>query len=172
MYALRQFFAMHKILRTVVGNGESYAAITFRTWLWKCRGCNRIPLQGVVIGNGIYNMATQVPTMSKAAFGAGLLDYNTYAELEKRQMDCLKELAIHPDTAGVYCENVTTHWLFSDEGVGELFYYDIGLSDATFFDDLTVAMGKYLNRDDVKVALHSEGAGGLRVMKVPLRMLW
>ena len=73
-------------------------------------------------------------------------------------MDCLKELAIHPDTAGVYCENVTTHWLFSDEGVGELFYYDIGLSDATFFDDLTVAMGKYLNRDDVKVALHSEGA--------------
>ena len=161
VYALRQFFAMHKEFskNPLRVTGESYAArYVPNVALEIAVNATEIPLQGVVIGNGIYNMATQVPTMSKAAFGAGLLDYNTYAELEKRQMDCLKELAIHPDTAGVYCENVTTHWLFSDEGVGELFYYDIGLSDATFFDDLTVAMGKYLNRDDVKVALHSEGA--------------
>lgn len=161
VYALRQFYAIHSdlISNPLWVTGESYAArYVPNIALEIAKNAHEIPLQGVVIGNGIYNMKTQVPTMSKASFGAGLLDYNTLEELEKRQMDCIHELEIHPDTAGVYCENVTTHWLFSENGVGDLFYYDIGLEDATFFDDLTVAMGKYLNRDDVKIALHSEGA--------------
>lgn len=56
--------------------------------------------------------------------------------------------------AGIFCENATVKWLYSPAVAGSLFYYDMGLKNADFFDDTTKAMSGYLNRPDVKAALH------------------
>ena len=115
-----------------------------------------IPLQGVVIGNGMYNMKLQYPTLNKIAFANGLIDERVAAELETRQKSCIDRIDADPAHAGDYCENVTVRWLYSVDGpAGELFYYDIGLSDGSFFDTLTARMAKYLNRQDVREALHT-----------------
>ena len=112
----------------------------------------------MVIGNGMYNMALQYPSIGEIAFAAGVIDKPMLAQMESRQRQCVARIASAPADAGLYCERVTVYWLFSAQGAGELFYYDVGLPDARFFDDTTRAMGRYLNRDDVKAAVHAEGA--------------
>ena len=37
----------------------------------------------------------------------------------------------------------TVEWIYSNATDGGIFYYDVGLQDASFFDDLTDAMSKY-----------------------------
>ena len=159
--ALRVFFERHPEYR---GNpfwvtGESYAGHYVPNIAWELAvNATEIPLQGVVIGNGMYNMALQYPSVGQMAYAAGAIDESILAEMETRQSQCVAKIADEPATAGAFCENVTVYWLFSDEVAGELFYYDVGLSDAKFFDDATKAMGTYLNREDVKAAVHAEGA--------------
>ena len=76
--------------------------------------------------------------------------------LKHVRKSCIDRIDADPAHAGDYCENVTVRWLYSVDGpAGELFYYDIGLSDGSFFDTLTARMAKYLNRQDVREALHT-----------------
>lgn len=118
-----------------------------------------VPLQGVVIGNGMYNMKLQYPTLGAIAYANGLIDEKVLVQMDERQADCLRMVEASPATAGTYCENKTVWWLYSAQAAGELFYYDIGLTDAAWFDDLTKAMSTYLNRADVKAALHVPPSG-------------
>ena len=159
--ALRVFFKRHPEYANnpFWVTGESYAGhYVPNIALEVAMNAKDIPLRGVTIGNGMYNMALQYRSVGQMAYGAGVIDSQTLAELEVRIRQCTEHLAQTPETAGAFCENVTVYWMFSDKVAGELFYYDIGLTDAKFFDDATVAMGKYLNRDDVKEAVHAKGA--------------
>ena len=159
--ALRVFFDRHPEYRRnpFWVTGESYAGHYVPNVAWEVAiNATEIPLKGIVVGNGMYNMALQYPSVGQMAYGAGVIDAATLAEMERRQKACVAQVAAAPATAGAYCENVTVYWLFSAAGAGELFYYDVGLADARFFDTLTAAMGRYLNRADVKHAVHAEGA--------------
>ena len=139
--------------------GESFAGHYVPHIAWELAiNATEVPLRGVVIGNGMYNMALQYPSIGEIAFAAGVIDKPMLAQMESRQRQCVARIASAPADAGLYCERVTVYWLFSAQGAGELFYYDVGLPDARFFDDTTRAMGRYLNRDDVKAAVHAEGA--------------
>lgn len=159
--ALRVFFSRHP---EYAGNplwitGESYAGHYVPNIAWEIAvNATEMKLQGVVIGNGMYNMALQYPSVGRMAYGAGVIDARVLTEMERRQANCVSRIATAPATAGEYCENVTVYWLFSAAVAGELFYYDVGLEDAAFFDDTTAAMGTFLNRDDVKAAVHANGA--------------
>ena len=161
--ALRVFFQRHPEYKGCPFwvTGESYAGHYVPNIAWEIAiNATEIPLQGVTIGNGMYNMALQYPSVGQMAYGAGVIDGSMLTEMESRQKQCVDMINAQPKTAGQFCENVTVYWLFNkpDAAAGELFYYDIGLSDATYFDTITNAMGNYLNREDVKKAVHAEGA--------------
>jgi carboxypeptidase C (cathepsin A) len=101
--------------------GESYAGHYVPNIAWEVAvNASEIPLQGVVIGNGMYNMKKQYPTVGPIAHAAGVIDAPTLTELEKRQAACVAKIDAEPATAGAYCENVTVYWLYSDAGAGEL----------------------------------------------------
>lgn len=156
--ALRGFFSKHPEYgrNPFWVTGESYAGHYVPNIAWEIAiNATEIPLKGVLIGNGMYNMKLQYPTLAAIAMAAGVIDQSVGEELEKRQASCLSMISREPATAGDFCENVTVRWLYSETGpAGKLFYYDVGLSDGSFFDTLTATLGAYLNRQDVKAALH------------------
>lgn len=159
--ALRGFFERHPeyAANPLWVTGESYAGHYVPNIAWEIAvNATDLNLQGVVIGNGLYNMATQYQSIGKMAYGAGVIDDAVLAEMEGRQLQCEWAIRSSPATAGDFCENVTVRWLFTAEQAGDLFYYDVGLPDANFLDEITAAMGKYLNRPDVKTALHLEAS--------------
>ena len=160
--ALRVFFERHPEYASnpFWVTGESYAGHYVPNIAWEvAANATSIPLQGVVIGNGMYNMALQYPSVGPMAYAAGVIDGAMNAQMATRQQQCLHEIAVRPATAGKACEELTVYWLYEKPAAaGQLFYYDIGLKDASFFDDQTKAMSAYLNRDDVKAAVHAEGA--------------
>ena len=167
VFALRGFFKLHPELSALpfYVTGESYAGHYCPNIAWEIAvNATEIPLQGVVIGNGMYNMKIQYESLAEIAFAQGVISEVTQAKMVTRQNECLAALDATPATAGDLCENVTVRWLYSDQpgAAGELFYYDLGLADASFFDTLTLAMGAYLNREDVVAALHATEAEGGR----------
>ena len=162
VHALRHFFAAHPEYapNPFWVTGESYAGHYVPNIAWEVAvNASEINLQGVVIGNGMYNMKLQYQTLGKIAYAAGVIDEKILEEVNSRQADCLGMIDREPSTAGDYCENVTVRWLYNANGpAGELFYYDAGLSDGSFFGTLTARLSSYLNRADVKAALHTAGA--------------
>jgi carboxypeptidase C (cathepsin A) len=160
--ALRHFFAQHPeySANPFWVTGESYAGHYVPNIAWEiAANATEIPLQGVVIGNGMYNMKLQYSSLAEVAFAAGVVNEDVRTQLEERQGACLKMIDSQPATAGDFCENVTVRWLYGADGpAGELFYYDVGLSDGSFFDTLTDRLSSYLNRADVTQALHVPGA--------------
>ena len=162
VHALRIFFARHPQYADSPFwvSGESYAGHYIPNIAWELAvNASEVPLQGVVIGNGMYNMKLQYGTMGQLALGAGIIDERMAAEMAVRQDKCMAMIDSSPATAGIYCEQQTVWWLYSAAAAGELFYYDVGLTDASWFDDLTAAMGTYLNRADVKATLHVPPSG-------------
>ena len=161
VHALRQFFNMHTEYAAnpfwVVG--ESYGGhYVPNVALEIAVNATEIPLQGVAIGNGMFNMKLQYPTLGEVAFAAGVIDEKVKAQMEARQDDCLAMIDKSPATAGAYCENVTVYWLYSAGGpAGKLFYYDVGIADGSYFDDITKSMSTFLNDPKTKAALHAEG---------------
>lgn len=167
VYALRGFFKLHPELSKLPFwvTGESYAGHYVPNIAYEIAvNASEIPLQGVLIGNGMYNMKLQYTTLGDIAYAQGVIDEQTLGVMHSREAECLVALDSNPSTAGDFCENVTVRWLYSSApgGAGELFYYDLGLADASFFDTLTLAMGAYLNRPDVVAAVHATVAEGGR----------
>jgi len=159
--AIRGFFAMHPEYASnpFWVTGESYAGKYVPNIAYEIATVGtEIPLQGIVVGNGVYDMKTQVPTLGAMAFGAGVIDETVLSQMEERQGLCLGRLDSTPEVAGDFCENVTVRWLYTPAQAGALFYYDLGLEDAHFFDSLTDAMGKYLNDPATRDAVHAGDA--------------
>ena len=156
--AFRAFFALHPEYATspLWIAGESYGGkYVPNVALEVAANVSALHLRGVVVGNGLFDMTTQYPTVGAMALGAGVIDENALEVEQARESSCVDEIARSPSTAGAYCENATVKWLYGASGpAGELFYYDVGIADAGFFDVVTAEMGKYLNRADVRAALH------------------
>lgn len=156
--ALRGFFAMHPEYKAnpFWVTGESYAGHYVPNIAWEIAvNATEIPIQGVAIGNGMYNMKLQYNTVGAMAFASGVIDEQVYAQEQAREASCLAMIDASPATAGMYCENQTVYWLYSPDGPGgQIFYYDVGIADGSFFDTLTEAMSGLLNLPETKEALH------------------
>merc|ERR1711972_177427 len=105
----------------------------------------------------MYNEPVQYSSIGEVAYGEGVIDENLLKEVHQREQQCLDAIARKAPRAGDFCENVTVRWLYTGENAaaGELFYYDFGMKDASELDVITGKMSTYLNRPEVKVALHA-----------------
>mmetsp|Transcript_13834 Transcript_13834/g.48842 ORF Transcript_13834/g.48842 Transcript_13834/m.48842 type:complete len:452 (+) Transcript_13834:99-1454(+) len=160
VHALRGFFTKHPEYKRnpLWMTGESYAGkYVPNIALELATNATEIPLQGIVVGNGLYNEEIQYTTVGSLAYGAGVIDENVVAELGGREEQCLQWIREKRPKAGDFCENVTVRWLYTgpDAVAGELFYYDFGMTDAAGFDTITDSLGGYLNTPEVKAALHA-----------------
>jgi carboxypeptidase C (cathepsin A) len=163
VHGVREFFKLHPEYRKnpLWVTGESYAGKYVPNIAYEMAvNATEIPLQGIVVGNGLYDELVQYTTIGKFAFGAGVIDERTLREEQAREALCLEKIKNQWSLAGDYCENQTVRWLYvgKDAVAGEMFYYDIGMPDAKEFDAITSHMSGYLNRADVKAALHVESA--------------
>ena len=85
-----------------------------------------------------------------------MIDEHLLAEVMNRQRQCVAAIYRQQPEAGDFCENITVRWLYtgSAAAAGEYFYYDFGIADANELDRITASLGGYLNRPDVRAALH------------------
>jgi len=89
------------------------------------------------------------------AFNQGILDEHSYKLAREKIDDCVRMIELGQNAeAKVFCEAVLG-WIYgtNQTGAGQ-FFYDLGLADGKFFDDLTVAMGNWLNSAATRKALH------------------
>jgi len=163
VHAVRKFYEMHPEYKQnpVWVTGESYAGkYVPNIALELAVNATDVPLKGIIVGNGLYHERIQYTTLGDFAFNAGVIDEKLLAEMHRREKQCLQAIDQGQTRAGDFCENVTVRWLYTgpDAAAGELFYYDLGMTDASALDTLTTSMGAYLNREDVKAALHVQNA--------------
>jgi len=159
VYALRGFYKKHpQYARNPLWiTGESYAGKYVPNIAYEiAMTAKEMPLQGVIIGNGLYDQALQVTTVGSFAFGAGIIDENILREEQAREEQCVAAIRSGRPGAGQFCENATVRWLYEGPQAvaGDLFYYDFGMDDANELDVITASLGSYLDRADVKKALH------------------
>mmetsp|Transcript_54121 Transcript_54121/g.121624 ORF Transcript_54121/g.121624 Transcript_54121/m.121624 type:complete len:443 (+) Transcript_54121:89-1417(+) len=159
VHALRGFYKMHPEYskNPLWVTGESYAGKYIPNIAYELiTTAPEVPLQGVVIGNGLYNEKLQYAALGEKLFGEGIIDENLLQELSIREKQCVEAIENKEPTSFAFCENITVRWLFTGPkaAAGELFYYDFGIDDANQFDVITRVLGDYLNRPDVKTALH------------------
>jgi len=87
VHALRLFFKLHPEYTTnkFWVTGESYAGHYVPNIAWEIAvNATEIPLQGVAIGNGMYNMKLQYPSVGPMAYSAGVIDERTLTEMGTR----------------------------------------------------------------------------------------
>lgn len=160
VYGLHGFFKKHPEYKRnpLWMTGESYAGKYVPNIAYElATNAKDIRLQGIVVGNGLYNETASYTTVGDLAFGEGIIDENTREEMRGREEECLKWIAAGRVNAGEFCENTTVRWLYQgkDAVAGQLFYYDFGMEDADEFDVICTTIGSYLNRPDTKQALHA-----------------
>lgn len=100
--ALRGFFAMHPEYKAnpFWVTGESYAGHYVPNIAWEIAvNATEIPIQGVAIGNGMYNMKLQYNTVGAMAFASGVIDEQVYAQEQAREASCLAMIDASPATA-------------------------------------------------------------------------
>mmetsp|Transcript_98771 Transcript_98771/g.156199 ORF Transcript_98771/g.156199 Transcript_98771/m.156199 type:complete len:462 (-) Transcript_98771:26-1411(-) len=165
---LRNFFLKHPELlkHPLWVTGESYAGKYIPNIVYELHQqiasdkknggkLAELTLKGMIIGNGLYNATASYPSVGDFAYGAGVIDDKTLSSVNQNATKCLQKIEQKSKTAGDYCENVTVRWLYNDV-VHMPMYYDLGLIDLDL-DSITTFMGSWLNRDDVKEALHVTG---------------
>eukprot|EP00931_Biecheleriopsis_adriatica_P044688 TRINITY_DN25587_c0_g1_i2.p1 TRINITY_DN25587_c0_g1~~TRINITY_DN25587_c0_g1_i2.p1 ORF type:complete len:487 (+),score=110.27 TRINITY_DN25587_c0_g1_i2:106-1461(+) len=155
--ALQVFFAKHEEYRSnpLWVTGESYGGKYVPNVAYEIHLRGELPLKGVIIGNGVYSGKLQYPTVPEFAYAMGLVDEHMKSKAEARFNKCLQLIdAGKLSEAANFCED-TVRWLYaSNETAGGVFYYDVGLDDAGFIDDLTAKLGEYLNSPATREALH------------------
>eukprot|EP00928_Gymnodinium_smaydae_P089587 TRINITY_DN73529_c0_g1_i1.p1 TRINITY_DN73529_c0_g1~~TRINITY_DN73529_c0_g1_i1.p1 ORF type:complete len:473 (+),score=68.68 TRINITY_DN73529_c0_g1_i1:54-1421(+) len=154
---LSQFLALHSEYRTnpVWVTGESYGGKYVPNVAFEIHSRGELNLQGVIIGNGMYKPLVQYPTIPDFAYNEGILDEHSYALAKEKISECTFMIRQgRLAEAKVFCE-AAVDWMYgsNETGAGQ-FYYDLGLEDGSFFDDLTAAMGKWLNSPETRAALH------------------
>jgi carboxypeptidase C (cathepsin A) len=165
---LRNFFVLHPDLlkHPLWVTGESYAGKYIPNIVHELDAQIKLDreskgqfanltLKGMIIGNGLYNATASYPSVGDLAYGAGVIDDKILASLNQNVSKCLQKIQEQSKTAGDYCENVTVRWIYNDV-VHMPMYYDLGLTDSDL-DSISSSMGSWLNRDDVKAALHVSG---------------
>jgi len=113
------------------------------------------PFKGVVLGNGLYEPELQYLTVPQYALNFAIIDEETFFEMEGLANNCSNLIRNgDPAVASDYCEGMVGT-IYDDIG-GGVFRYDV----RTFYNvfaNVTTDLGKYLNSENVKKALHTEG---------------
>lgn len=155
--ALQKFFEMHPEYKRnpLWVTGESYGGKYVPNVAYEIQLRNELPLKGVIIGNGVYSGKIQNPTVPDFAYGHGLIDERQYKVAQDKAAHCV---ALIEDgqlkEAEKFCEDAV-RWLYaSNETAGGVFYYDVGLPDASFLDVITNKLSEYLNSPATRDALH------------------
>lgn len=153
---LSGFFKKHPEYKTnpLWVTGESYGGKYVPNVAYEIHIQGELPLQGVIIGNGMYSSELQYPAVPEFAYMHGLIDDTQYSSAKERLGVCLDLIKTNVTKAALYCEHELVEWIYSNSTDGGIFYYDVGIHDGSFFDDLTAAMSKYLNSAAVREALH------------------
>eukprot|EP00656_Telonema_subtile_P017777 TRINITY_DN19584_c0_g1_i1.p1 TRINITY_DN19584_c0_g1~~TRINITY_DN19584_c0_g1_i1.p1 ORF type:complete len:364 (-),score=59.73 TRINITY_DN19584_c0_g1_i1:169-1260(-) len=159
---LLAFFGKHPELRAnpLFLTGESYAGkyiphIAHLLWkrskepqtAWTPR------LQGIAIGNGLINPGLQIATVPDYALAGGFISPSQHSEALS-MVDACSALIEKQDwcAATKACLNTTDEiW---KRMAGGIFRYDTRQLDGSAFDRLTSDLAAYLNRSDVRQALH------------------
>jgi carboxypeptidase C (cathepsin A) len=135
--------------------GESYGGKYVPNVAYEIHLQGKLNLQGVIIGNGMFSPRLQYATIADYAYNQGIIDSKVYALAKEKFGNCVRMIELGENSAAFkFCEDVVD-WLYgsNETGAGQ-FYYDLGLSDGSFFDDLTNAMGSWLNSNETRSALH------------------
>jgi len=135
--------------------GESYGGKYVPNVALEIHQRGKLNLKGVIIGNGMYKPLVQYPVIPDYAFDQGILDEHSYRLAKEKIGKCVQMIELGQNAeAKVFCE-ATVDWIYgaNETGAGQ-FYYDLGMPDGKFFDDLTVAMGTWLNSAATRKALH------------------
>ncbi len=117
-------------------------------------GARRIPLEGIAIGNGWFRPLLQYTSLLDLAPAFGYADAARVRAMRPRIERCAHELrAASPDWRRAYLECQSVE---DDIYSGALpFVYDVRAT-SPLLGSIIAAMGRYLNRDDVRDALHVE----------------
>lgn len=155
--ALEVFFKAHPEYK---GNplwvtGESYGGKYVPNVAFEIHSRGMFPLQGVIIGNGVYSGKIQYPTVPQFAYTQGLIDEHILAIANGRIDRCVGLIEQGKmSEAAKDCED-TVRWIYADNKTAAgVFYYDVGLTDGGFLDHLTTSLSDYLNDPAVRAALH------------------
>jgi carboxypeptidase C (cathepsin A) len=155
--ALQFFFKKHPQYQRnpIWVTGESYGGKYVPNVAYEIHLRGELALKGVLIGNGMYSPRIQYPTVADFAYAQGLIDDRVYATAKLRLEHCVQLIEQQKlSEAEDFCED-TVRWLYaSNDTAGGVFYYDVGLTDASFLDKLTASLGHYLNSPETRAALH------------------
>eukprot|EP00930_Biecheleria_cincta_P046636 TRINITY_DN32184_c0_g1_i1.p1 TRINITY_DN32184_c0_g1~~TRINITY_DN32184_c0_g1_i1.p1 ORF type:complete len:456 (-),score=75.62 TRINITY_DN32184_c0_g1_i1:98-1465(-) len=154
---LSKFLGLHPEYRgnPVWVTGESYGGKYVPNVAFEIHLRGELNLQGVIIGNGMYVPRVQYATLPEYAYNEGILDEHAYALAKQQMAECVLMIEQGQNAkAKNFCEGAVD-WMYgsSEAGAGQ-FYYDLGMTDGSFFDDLTAAMSKWLNSAETRAALH------------------
>lgn len=154
---LKAFLTMHPEYQRnpVWVCGESYGGKYVPNVAYEIHAQGELNLKGVIIGNGMFKPLVQYPVIPEYAYNQGVLDENSYKLAKEKMGDCVRMIELERNAeAKVFCE-ATVDWIYNAKAAGAgQFYYDLGMSDGKFFDDLTKAMSDWLNSEPTRKALH------------------
>jgi carboxypeptidase C (cathepsin A) len=136
-------------------SGESYGGKYIPNVAWEIHERAELNLMGVIIGNGMFLPRLQYLTIPDYAYNQGIIDRHAYRLAKEKMDDCVLMIDQGRNAeAKVFCE-ATVDWIYnSNETGGGQFYYDLGMADGKFFNDLTTEMGNWLNSNASRAALH------------------
>ncbi|CAK9107934.1 unnamed protein product [Durusdinium trenchii] len=149
--ALKVFFKKNPLWVT----GESYGGKYVPNVAYEIQLRGELPLKGVIIGNGVYSGKIQAPTVPDFAYASGVIDERGYEAAKTKFQHCVQLIEEGSlKEAEEFCED-SVRWLYaSNKSAGGVFYYDLGLPDASFLDRITDQLSKYLNSAPTREALH------------------
>lgn len=155
--ALKVFFKKHpEYMRNPLWvTGESYGGKYVPNVAYEIQLRGELPLKGVIIGNGVYSGKIQAPTVPDFAYASGVIDERGYEAAKTKFQHCVQLIEEGSlKEAEEFCED-SVRWLYaSNKSAGGVFYYDLGLPDASFLDRITDQLSKYLNSAPTREALH------------------
>ena len=161
---MREFYKCHPELQQnpLYITGESYAG-RYIPFVWKWFNAGGIKVDGLAIGNGIYDPFIQFYSSPFYAYTNGILDYPDYVAINATVTSCLNLAKIGAEendremlnNAANICLDVTNA-VYSDYG-GNVFQYDIRVNDANAFNAVTNDIATYLNQSSVAQDIHTYG---------------
>mmetsp|Transcript_71885 Transcript_71885/g.158986 ORF Transcript_71885/g.158986 Transcript_71885/m.158986 type:complete len:451 (+) Transcript_71885:65-1417(+) len=154
---LTAFFELHPEYRhnPLWVTGESYGGKYVPNVAYEIHLRGELQLKGVIIGNGVYDGRIQYPTIPQFAYMQGLIDQQMLGHFQEKFHHCVELIDGQAlAEAERFCEDTVRSLYASNESAGGIFYYDVGMADGNFLDDLTAAMGRFLNNPSTRAALH------------------
>jgi len=134
--------------------GESYAGTYIPYIAWELHQRN-FPFAGMIMGNGDYDPVRDILTVPVRFYMEGLLDEHGNEVVTRWAEQCANKMnpVLNATDMFATCNKVMD---VACDLAGGVFQYDLRVfSDV--IDDITEELSNYLNREDVKSAIHTSG---------------